>query len=80
MRGFDDGRGADINRALGSFQVDDFKSHTHDAPTGSNASGPLEVANSLASFFDYSPAYPTSATGGVETRPRNVALLACIKY
>jgi microcystin-dependent protein len=82
-RGWDDSRGIDTNRAFGTLQNDDFKSHSHDqvstsAPTGgayltaynATGSGPL---------IDSGPT-PTKSTGGTETRPRNIALLACIKY
>jgi len=75
LRGWDDGRGVDSGRTLGSAQADDFKSHTHShisySPSGSGyADG---TTNGLV-------ALNTGATGGTETRPRNVALLACIKY
>lgn len=75
MRGLDDGRGVDAARAIGSAQADELKSHTHQANvyynTGSATGGVVGHA-----------AYPvtTGATGGAETRPRNVAMLACIKY
>lgn len=78
LRGWDDGRGIDSGRALGSAQAEDFKSHTHSQhylPGGAGAY--------LASYLDYyfDPASGvTGATGGTETRPRNIALLVCIKY
>lgn len=75
LRGWDDGRGVDSGRVLGSSQADDFKSHTHtyngDTLVGLGGTG----TNVYANFTG-----PTSATGGAETRPRNVALLVCIKY
>ena len=78
LRGYDDSRGVDSGRIFGSAQVDDFKSHTHLRPAiGSNlgsSSGDWYSANTALNNT------ATSATGGSETRPRNIALLACIKY
>jgi microcystin-dependent protein len=73
VRGWDDGRGIDIGRTFGSWQVDDFKSHTHGQTFTSTA--PYNVGSNGNGAFG-----STGATGGVETRPRNIALLACIKY
>lgn len=75
-RNWDDGRGIDSGRTIGSWQADDFKSHIHTLNVtqqlGSGATG--GDSNGGA----YHPS--TNATGGAETRPRNVASLACIKY
>lgn len=77
LRGWDDGRGVDAGRALGSFQWDDLGSHSHTIPTGSGSeSGPF-IDGSAQTFGDNRA---TSASGGTETRPRNISLLACIKY
>lgn len=75
VRGFDNGRGVDAGRVFGSFQIDMFKAHTH---TAKEQSSPLWSASggSSARAADGE----TSATGGTETRPRNVAFLPCIKY
>lgn len=78
IRGVDGGRGVDVGRVLGSSQADDLKAHTHNAPTSTGVAGAFEVAGG-AFNVDYSPAVPTSSTGGSETRPRNIALLPCIK-
>ena len=80
IRGFDNGRGIDSGRLIGSFQVDEFKSHSHatsawywntsiggNAIYGSNGSGSSSGGG-------------TGGTGGTETRPRNIAMLYCIKY
>lgn len=75
IRGFDDSRGIDSGRVLGSSQLDEFKSHTH---TQNSAPSTFSGATGVASgIFGSSQ---TGATGGAETRPRNVALLICIKY
>lgn len=82
VRGLDNGRGVDTGRSLGSAQTDELKSHSHKAPTwdGSN-SGTYEVPSGGYAGYDYgAQSAPTSAIGGSETRSRNIALLACIKY
>lgn len=76
-RGWDAGRGVDSGRAFGSFQADQLKSHTHVIPKyeyqWSNKGGSSNQA--------YRPAgnTTTGGTGGNETRPRNKAVLVCIK-
>lgn len=75
-RGWDDARGVDAGRSFGSWQADEFKAHSHsqiyyrggqtDSAGGSNDADTLQTTQ-------------TGETGGDETRPRNVALLACIK-
>ena len=84
VRGWDDGRGVDTGRGFGSSQADEFKSHTH---TGTNPGG----VTWLARYQGTGGTWPgerdgndrtgsTDATGGTETRPRNLALLYCIKF
>lgn len=77
LRGLDDGRGVDTSRALGSAQADALKSHTHnwnyDIVTAGASGGAVNVVVGGATAV-------ISSTGGAETRPRNIALLACIKY
>ena len=79
VRGLDDGRGVDSGRALGSAQADEFKSHDHGFISAGNPdtfSSTAKVAgisvggNYLSRDFN---------EGGTETRPRNIALLYCIK-
>lgn len=76
IRSWDDGRTVDNGRVIGSWQADEFRSHSHgigvksmsDTDRGSNTS-----TVSIDTVGQTDPA------GGVETRPRNIALLACIK-
>lgn len=82
-RGWDAGRGVDIGRLFGSSQSDMFRAHTHanineagfDADEGDN--NPIR--------FSYGDGPPFEGkvrsmfSGGEETRPRNVALLYCIR-
>lgn len=79
VRGWDDSRGVDSGRAMGSAQADAFKSHSHVIPTnfGSSSAGFAHTSNVYTSP---GANISTDASGGTETRPRNIALLACIKY
>ncbi|PFG60225.1 tail collar domain [Pseudomonas poae] len=81
LRGWDHGRGIDAGRAIGSYQADELKSHDHtvtNTGTGGNDQtlwlygdpGALPITN---------PGVKTNATGGTETRPRNLAVMWCIK-
>lgn len=84
IRGYDDGRGVDSGRALGSKQTDDIKIHTHQirGSGGGQFTDNYTPGNGAASA-DYTIGMFDGGignTGGAETRPRNVALLACIKY
>jgi microcystin-dependent protein len=79
-RGWVDNGSIDSGRVFGSTQADAFASHTHTLSNGAtlNSSvnnGGLAGTQSKVGFSNVS-----SATGGTETRPVNVALLACIKY
>lgn len=79
LRGFDDGRGVDSGRNLGSFQNGSVESHHHSATTGNLAGiGFAQGGNNRPRETDYQT--DTGDYGGSETRPRNVALLACIKF
>lgn len=78
----DENSGDDAGREFGSYQEDDFKSHKHDiVDTGESASGDeegkLDVANNDGPTGTIAS---TQLTGGSETRPKNIALLACIRY
>ena len=77
IRGWDDGAGVDPGRVFGSTQGDELRSHTH-AFLGNNANGRFTATGSPGMHADIANA--TSASGGSETRPRNVALLSVIKY
>jgi len=79
IRGWDDGRGVDPGRVFGSWQADELKSHKH----------PFSAAQWIGGYTDNGGApdqrtivseTETLATGGMETRPRNRAYLAIIKY
>jgi phage-related tail fiber protein len=86
IRGWDDSRGVDASRTLGTAQSDSFKSHSHRPSTNATNQSWEVPANTGAFTSAYSGAVSvnnapdTGLTGDTETRPRNVALLACIKF
>ena len=130
-RFWDDGRGIDVGRALGSFQADAIRSHTLNgstsaagahtptaysdvqgkhthqvkegtvAPTmtgGETLTSGDDLTNAVGSYSttsadgehdhkitvnpvpDHIHPVTVSYVGGPETRPQNIAFLACIKY
>jgi microcystin-dependent protein len=77
IRGYDDGAGVDSGRGFGTNQTDAFKSHTHSYTYRSATAN--QSGSSTPCWYGTST-QQTGATGDTETRPKNVALLACIKY
>ena len=63
------------SRSIGSYEADMFKSHSHSCPASVGNIGVGSVANDLA-FRDNRGT--TSSVGGVETRPKNIAVLPLI--
>lgn len=107
IRGWDNGRGVDVGRALASLQASQNLLHDHAAETkpagkhdhelsvprdlGKQADGDNdaflgdEVQEGIAVIKtnmapDHVHGVTVESSGGTESRPRNVALLACIKY
>ena len=94
IRGLDDGRGVDAGRLLGSAQGGALQFHNHLLPTGTGSSiapqpnipdatwSTTTDANSALPNGAVATTYGESGTSGSfasETRPRNIALLYCIK-
>ena len=87
-RGWDDGRDVDSGRVFGSAQSDQVIEHIHRVGTATAALGPdanRMPANATLTGGVYATsgvrdASNTAFIGGTETRPRNIALLACIKF
>jgi hypothetical protein len=87
IRGVSSGRPGVANRGLATFQDHSLASHTHPYvdtyfreryegnQNRGEGSGKTDYDN-----YDYNYNRTTSATGGDETRPRNLALYAIIKY
>ena len=91
LRGWDDSRGVDSGRSFGSAQADQMQSHNH-ALRG-NSGGAIQIlfgqSPVIAGIQNFGGGFSNSTatiqnTGGTsnssENRPRNIALLACIKY
>jgi phage-related tail fiber protein len=79
LRGWDDSRGVDTSRAFGSAQGDNVGAHEHRVRAGDRSGWASDFfgVGSPVTINSYASTY-NGPTG--ETRPRNVALLACIKY
>jgi microcystin-dependent protein len=92
IRGMDRGRGVDIGRGFGTSQTDAFQDHAHntfvqrgtslnsvaiEGTTAPGARGPGSPGSNA--FSGYATGTPSTGNHGSETRPRNVALLPCIK-
>ena len=95
IRGWDDSRGIDASRVFGSAQGDEFELHGHPSRRVTQGSIANDVAggglmidsNAIQAnqpAFTGTPANVLGehigGSGGDETRPRNIALLACIKF
>lgn len=102
LRGWDNGRGVDTGRAMGSGQGDAMQGHGHElasypgatgygitttvnqraANTGSGTGTGVYTRQALQDFAGLPISDGTNGTPrtAAETRPRNVAMLAIIKY
>jgi microcystin-dependent protein len=88
IRGADRGRGVDTGRVVGSGQAAELGSHNHVSGARAEGSSPFVYGSATVAsggrldVTDGSSTISalTSNTGGAETRPRNVAMVACIKY
>ena len=82
LRGLDLERRADANagRTLGSNQEDEFKSHFHRMFKINRQTGTASQGFFAMDDHGTDGSENTEETGGLETRPRNVAMLACIKF
>ncbi|WP_122314964.1 phage tail protein [Pseudomonas cichorii] len=82
LRGWDHGRGVDEGRVLGGFQTDAFKAHSH-TQTADNTRGISSIAvGTTAGSGQYAVTNGgdvVGTAGGTETRPRNIAVMWCIK-
>ena len=90
IRAWDDGRNIDVGRALNSFQMDAVQNHEHEFGSDDQVASQGSYTNVGTFAYD---ATSNTAGGGqrlrtknqtgrvnTQTRPRNVSLLACIKY
>ncbi len=87
IRGLDNGKGLDSGRVLGSTQVDSLKDHEHIKNTYYTAvgttGGAVGIVNgswASSGSTQFNSGFIRGVDGGItETRPKNVALLACVK-
>jgi microcystin-dependent protein len=90
LRGWDHGRGIDAGRDIGTYQADEFKTHNHPPGNGRPGFQSNEYPNIQTYHGTSSAALPsysgesvqmanTGYRGGVETRPRNLSVMWCIK-
>ena len=85
IRAWDNGRGVDANRGVGSAQLDQMQGHVHGSGLsivsnddgGGGSALNAQVVNTSGPVSDGTNGTPRV---GPETRPRNVAKLFCIKY
>ncbi|WP_246226496.1 phage tail protein [Pseudomonas atagonensis] len=81
LRGWDHGRGVDAGRGIGTWQADDNKSHIHgttyDVIADIFAAG--DVRRNYLQQYNNVDDVVTKASGGAEARPRNLAVMWCIK-
>ncbi|ERE07216.1 phage tail protein [Pseudogulbenkiania ferrooxidans] len=89
VRGWDAGRGVDSGRGFGTLQYDAFQGHRHNVnqvwTTGAGVTFPSPGVNSAGqATIDATDGTVAGVSGAPrvasETRPRNIALLACIKF
>ena len=89
LRGWDHGRGVDFSRGIGDWQPDEVKEHMHylmakyGGGTGTSIAATVQLGLSgqpdTNSKTQGVEALDGSAMGGGETRPRNIAVMWCIK-
>lgn len=81
IRGYDHSRGVDSGRAIGVWQDESFKSHTHvyDTRSMEGYAGDSGDEGGMTTAATYDETRNTTSTGGSETRPRNVAMMYIIK-
>jgi len=92
-RGWDDSRGVDSGRSFGSAQTDAMQGHRHNTTLNGNyfkndggvGPGPNAWTDQPSGGQTKTGDPTTDGSNGTprtaaETRPRNIALLACIKY
>lgn len=81
-RAWDDGKGIDSNRLVGSAQADMLKKHTH-PNLGLSWRNMFYAGTNRTGWYWNDSGYttpPERSYGGPETRPKNGAVLYCIKF
>jgi len=85
VRAWDDGRGVDSGRAIGSAQTDAFQGHKHNGVLSDSGvavpyTGSGAYANGTTTGNPVTDGTNGTPRTAAETRPRNIALLACIRF
>jgi len=78
VRGWDNGRGVDVDRVLLSAQAQSIQPHTHSYTITNSTSSSGQGGAGTGSIPSQAGA-TTGSTGTTETRPRNVALMFIVK-
>lgn len=78
-RGWDNGRGVDSARSFGSAQTDQLGQHSHSYSFNVDGGGAGRPGGSGGSLTSSTTGTAGGTTNASETRPRNIALLFCIK-
>jgi len=81
IRGWAHGRTSDPDsgRAIGSYQAESVISHTHTIANAFGTGGTEPYNGGNGADFNMNSSGFTGASGGAETRPRNIAMMYCIK-
>lgn len=86
VRGFDDGKGVDSGRVLGSFQSHQIQDHSHSLSQSGfykyytdNYKRGGQDGTQVFDIATVTVGNPNSGNHGAETRPRNIALVYIIK-
>jgi hypothetical protein len=66
--------------AFGTKQADEFKAHTHTVTDVNTTVTPLASGVGNTAVNQGTIVRTTSSAGGAETRPKNIAMLYCIKF
>ena len=89
LRGLDDGRGVNLGRVMGSNENQSFQAHRHDIYGDAQGAQGFTSGTEVPDGYSDQPRNNepaqiylgrTRATGGNETRPRNVAVVYWIKF
>lgn len=81
IRGWDDGRGIDSGRVIGSAQSSQNLTHTHTMLPGFALNARTGVpGGGVTNVFADGGVTDVTASGGTESRPRNIAMMAIIKF
>ena len=80
IRGLDNGKGYDTGREILTYQADELKSHTHSVARAQNSGvGALTDRVTTANGDSGTANNAAQATGGTETRPKNIAFNYIVK-